>query len=188
LKLDAEQGPPTADAFANERSRAAQLASDVRVIRLIDDPPPNRLPLIGCEVLERGERCRPGGVGAQRLDPLEGLLADLDVFHAQRATRAILHDATPPTVDQLAARDREQARDRLRDVDRALAPAMRQSRGERLRGQIGRDLGVERAAHEERQHRGLVALIEHAERLRVITNPRQQLTIGVRPIRLRYPH
>ncbi|MCW3047754.1 MAG: hypothetical protein JWO74_2038 [Solirubrobacterales bacterium] len=118
MKLDAEQGPPTADAFANERSRAAQLASDVRVIRLIDDPPPDRLPLIGCEVLERGERCRAGGVGAQRLDPLEGLLADLDVFHAQRATRAILHDATPPTVDQLAARDREQARDRLRDVDR----------------------------------------------------------------------
>ena len=108
-----------------------------------------------------------GRVVGQQRDQLGVLAAHRPSLDRQRAPRATLNTPTTPVIDQPSRRDREQPRDRRAAAGR-IAPLGHQRRGERLRGQIGSDLGITGPAHEIAEQHPHVAVVEEPERLRVM--------------------
>jgi hypothetical protein len=102
------------------------------------------------------------GVG-DLTDPLNVLIVELQTLEREAAPRGILDAPAAAAVKELALRDREQPSDWFA---RQLAPAIvdrDQSRGERLRCQVGGKLRVANATSMVGKNRIAMAAIEHIE-------------------------
>jgi hypothetical protein len=125
---------------------------------LVDDVRGDDPPLLGRQFGEY----RPCRVVGQQPDHLGVRLAHRAALHRERAACPLLHAAAALVVREAARRDREQPGRRGRPA-RLEALASDERRGERLGGEVGRLLGVERAAGEVAQQRLDVAVVEHPE-------------------------
>ena len=121
----------------------------------------DRLALLGRQLLHDLRR----DLLAEPPDHLGVLATDFDGLHPQPRAHPVFGDAAALVVGELVVGDPEQPADgrRLRSELRAGD----HRRGERLGRQVGRGLGVEHAALEERQQRTDIAVVEPTEVLQL---------------------
>ena len=112
------------------------------------------------------------GVG-HRLDALEHLVRELDARHPHPPARPALDVAAAMEGHELAPRDAVQPRRRRAALGRE-APTARQRGRERLRREVGGQLGVADAAAEVGDDAADVRAVERRERLGVVGGGEQQ--------------
>ena len=161
---------------AGERAQAARDACprgllgdpehvrDLVVGALLDDAQAQRLALVVAEPAElRGQRGAQLGQLRRVLDLPQVVLVHRRHGRPELAQSALLDVAAAQVAADLAARDREQPGALLGARRPAKATATAERLRERLGGDVERDLGVERAAGHEQQHRLGLPFVERSE-------------------------
>ena len=154
--------PAPAHPLAHDRLRGRELARDLVVRALLEHVRGDRS---RCSGARRSISTRASSASPSRSMCAKSSSDELDPLHAQPPPCAPLGVAPAQGVGQLVRRDPVQPRRRGARL-RAVAPAPGQRGRERLRAQVGRQLGVAGAAGEEAQHRVDVTAVERARTTR----------------------
>jgi hypothetical protein len=168
---------PARDALAHDRLGHVQLARDVLVLALVNDPRQHGRALILRQVRERVVEQLPR---VNALERGERVVLEHEQRHPEPSPRARLDPPPLRAAAEHVSRDPEQPRHGRRAAGPEARAAEQRGR-EALGREIRRQLHVRRAPIEVPEHGALMARVELAERQRVPARPCQQLLVGDHP-------